>query len=86
VGPIGEHNDSSIEDKSNGIAMTMAATTAAESAALRNEIDKIKKMLIDRPKEVIIEADTNVQIETPQTIIDLENELSEKLKGTQNGE
>jgi hypothetical protein len=66
--------------------MTMAATTAAESAALRNEIDKIKKMLIDRPKEVIIEADTNVQIETPQTIIDLENELSEKLKGTQNGE
>jgi len=86
VGGTGEHSSAHDNSESDSIAITMAASSAAESAALRNELDKIKKLLIDRPKEVIIETDTNVEIGTPQTIIDLENELSKKLKGTQDGE
>lgn len=89
VGTTGEHDSVRQDDKStdvNNSAMMMASSVAAESAALRNELEKIKKQLTERPKEVIVEKDPNIIINTPESIVKLEKQLSEKLKGKEDGE
>lgn len=89
VGATGEDNSVLQDDQSvelNNSAMVMASSVAAESAALRNELEKIKKQLTERPKEVIVEKEPNIIINTPESIVKLEQQITDKLKGKEDGE
>ena len=89
VGATGEDNSVLQDAQSvelNNSAMVMASSVAAESAALRNELEKIKKQLTERPKEVIVEKEPNIIINTPESIVKLEQQITDKLKGKEDGE
>ena len=68
-----ENQPSSVDD---------AATAMMESA---EEIARLKKELKQKPKQVVVEKDVDFQFTTPPSILKLEKELSEKLKGKKDG-
>ena len=59
-----------------------AATAMMESA---EEIARLKKELKQKPKQIVVEKDIDFQFTTPPSILKLEKELSEKLKGKKDG-
>ena len=66
-------------------AVDDAATAMAESAALSKKIKKLEKKLDEKPKEVVVEKiiekekDLDIDLSPPQSILDLEKKLQERL-------